>query len=83
VILIQAQAFSTIVSTQAQTSEDQPQESIEHFSKMRVSQLQAFLKDRGQRWDHAEKRELLLLPLPIPLRPLLKHDYRRACARRI
>ncbi len=59
--------MSAIVASQAQKSEErqqqdgqdqqqQQQQPIEYFSKLKVSQLQTFLKDRGQQWDYAEKR---------------------------
>jgi hypothetical protein len=42
-----------------QSGDDQQgQQPLEHFAKLRVSQLQAFLKERGQQWDFAEKRAL-------------------------
>jgi hypothetical protein len=44
-------------SVSSDTTKEQ-QQPLEHFSKLRVSQLQTFLKERGQQWDFAEKSTL-------------------------
>jgi hypothetical protein len=83
--LIHAQVVCAVSLAHASTEQEQEVLPMEHFAKLRVSQLQAFLKDRGQRWDFAEKRAL---PLPLPLLLLLllllpTHTCRRAIPRRL
>jgi len=54
-----------------QQQQQDPQQPLSHFSKMRVSQLQTFLKQRGQPWDFSEKsaRALVRAPLTHPTPP--------------